>query len=67
MKPSAENLDPTSRGDIVAEKVRAWYEANRESWWDRHRRMADRRGIHADEFILSLIQAVYAADRSTPP
>lgn len=27
--------DPTARGDAVAEKMRQYYEAHRESWWDR--------------------------------
>lgn len=43
------------RGDLIAERMRIWYEANRESWWDRHRLNADRRGNHADEFILRLL------------
>lgn len=55
-------MDPTARGDEVAAFVRLWYEANRESWWDRHRPSADRKGIHADEFMLRLIGAVYAAN-----
>jgi hypothetical protein len=65
-------MDPTSRGDIVAEKVRRWYEANRETWWDRHKFFPfamsdpDRTGTHADEFMLRLIGAVYAAGRDTP-
>jgi hypothetical protein len=56
-------IDPTARGDMIAEKVRAWYEANRESWWDRHRPNADRKGWHADEFILGLIGAVHDAEK----
>lgn len=61
-------MEPTARGDLVAEKVRRWYEANRESWWDRHHvnflgRSPDRDGTHADEFMLRLIGAVYQADR----
>ena len=56
-------LDPTTRGDLISEKVRAWYERNRESWWDRHRPRADRRGIHADEFMLEFINAVGQAER----
>lgn len=67
----ADVIDPTARGDMVAEKVRAWYEANRETWWDRHNitglgREPDRSGAHADEFILGLINAVYRADAETP-
>lgn len=62
-------MDPTSRGDLIAEKVRRWYEANRETWWDRHRIFApspDRDGTHADEFMLRFIGAVYQADEETP-
>lgn len=56
-------IEPTARGDMLAEKVRHWYEANRESWWDRVRPGADRRGAHADEFMLRLIGAVGDAER----
>jgi hypothetical protein len=64
-------MDPTSRGDEVAEKVRRWYEANRESWWGRHKpgiigAGPDRDGSHADEFMLRFINAVYRADQETP-
>jgi len=62
-------MDPTARGDAVADKVRAWYEANRESWWDRHCGPGwpfgpgtDRSGRHADEFMLRLIGAVHQAE-----
>jgi hypothetical protein len=64
-------MDPTARGDIIADKVRVWYEANRESWWDRHKpgiigSGPDRDGSHADEFMLRLISAVYRAEKETP-
>jgi hypothetical protein len=55
--------DPTSAGDEVAAIVRRQYEANRESWWDRHKPSADRHGAHADEFMLWLVQVVHAAER----
>lgn len=60
-------LDPTARGDLIAEHVRRWYEANRESWWDRHRpgiwgSAPDRSGAHADNFMLRLVNAVREAD-----
>lgn len=45
------------------------YEANRESWWARHRPFApspDRDGTHADEFMLRLIGAVREAEDDTP-
>jgi hypothetical protein len=47
--------EPTARGDEAAGYLRAWYEANRESWWDRHRANADRNGAHADEFMLRFL------------
>lgn len=62
-------MDPTARGDEIASKVRAWYEANRESWWDRHRIFApspDRDGTHSDEFMLRLVGAVQQAEKDTP-
>jgi hypothetical protein len=67
----SDGMDPTARGDLVAEKVRAWYEANRETWWDRHKpgiigAGPDRDGSHADEFMLRFIAAVAAAGRETP-
>lgn len=61
-----ERIDPTARGDMVASMVRAWYEANRESWWDRHRPQLfsyrDNSGVVADEFMLRLVAAVYRAE-----
>ena len=51
-------MDATARADEIASRVRAWYEANRETWWDRNRPSADRSGLHADEFMLGLIAAV---------
>ena len=47
--------DPTAQGDEIAVYMREWYEDNRETWWDRHRPGADRKGIHADEFMLRLM------------
>lgn len=59
-------MDPTSRGDVIADKVRNWYERNRESWWGRHKpgiigAGPDRSGAHADEFMLALISEVRRA------
>jgi hypothetical protein len=34
------------------------YEINRESRWDRHRRVSDRKGIVADSFVLSFVGEV---------
>lgn len=50
--------DPTACGDEIAYYVRRWYEINRESWWDRHGPNSDRRGYHADEFMLSFLNEV---------
>ena len=52
--------EPTARGDEVADFMRQWYEANRETWFDRHQlnplgRATDRSGVHADEFMLGLM------------
>jgi hypothetical protein len=64
-------IDPTARGDMIADKVRRWYEANRETWRDRHnypfrQGYPDRAGVTADNFILSLINAVHQAEREIP-
>jgi hypothetical protein len=64
-------MDPTSRGDEIASRVRQWYEANRESWWDRHKpgiigAGSDRSGSHSDEFMLRFIQAVRDAANAVP-
>lgn len=67
-QPDLTEYEPTSFGDEVADRVRRWYEENRESWWDRHQinplgRATDRSGAHADEFILRLVAAVAKAER----
>ncbi len=70
-------MDPTSRGDLIAEQLRAWYEKNRETWWRRHvigmimtghniAATPDRYGEHADEFMLALINEYQRIDRETP-
>jgi hypothetical protein len=48
-------IDPTARGDMCAALLRRWYEANRETWWDRHRPGADRKGSHADAWAIGLM------------
>ena len=63
------STEPTALGDDIAEYVRAWYEANRETWWERrHDSAARSRGV-ADEFMLSFIAEVRRvmeeADRQT--
>jgi len=52
-------IDPTATGDMRAELLRRWYETNRESWWDRHRLNADRRGGHADEWTIGFMNEVH--------
>lgn len=47
-------LEPTSRGDMIAELMRSWYEKNRESWWERHKPSAPRKGEVADGFMYDL-------------
>lgn len=64
-------MDPTARGDMHADLMRRWYEANRESWFDRHQidplgSATDRSGVHADEFMLRLIGAVYETAKRLP-
>lgn len=58
----AFSTDPTARGDEIADRVRKWYEANRETWRDRHQILLggapDRDGTHADEFMLRFIAEV---------
>lgn len=54
--------DATADADARAAKVRAWYEANRETWWQRRRPQIfsyrDNSGVVADNFILRLIEVV---------
>lgn len=56
--------EPTARGDDIAAYARAWYEANRETWWQRHKpsilpgRSPDRDGTHSDDFMISFVEAV---------
>lgn len=56
--------DPTARGDAVAERLRAYYEANRPSWWERRKRRWE---ITSDNLMLGLAgQALYWTDKLTP-
>jgi hypothetical protein len=53
--------EPTADGDIAADFIRQWYEANRETWFDRHMPFGTNRkhGCDtADNFILELISQV---------
>ncbi len=49
--------EPTSRGDQKAEYLRVWYEAHRESWFERWWRPVWKMGL-ADNFMLGLLQEV---------
>jgi hypothetical protein len=44
--------DPTAVADSIADKMREYYEANRETWWYRFRRRTDT----ADDLMLGLMQ-----------
>lgn len=53
--------EPTADGDIAADFIRQWYEANRESWFDRHWPFGINRKNGSDiedNFILELISQV---------
>lgn len=52
-------MDQTARGDAIADIVRQWYEANRETWWQRFTRPQD----CADDFMLGLIHEVNRIQR----
>ena len=61
------SLDPTSRGDEIADYVRQWYEAHRETWWDRHWPGGINRkhgSALADEFMLGFINEVSRVQRA---
>jgi hypothetical protein len=53
-------MDPTARGDTECSLMRRWYEANRESWWARHRPQIfsyrDNSGVVADNFMIRLLR-----------
>jgi hypothetical protein len=51
--------DPTAAGDNFAEYLRSWYEANRETWWDRSafNKYGWKRGL-ADNFMLAMLDEV---------
>lgn len=51
-------MDPTSRGDMKADLMRRWYEANRESWWDRCSLSTNQQLLSAgcaDDFALGIM------------
>jgi hypothetical protein len=52
-------IDPTTRGDLIAEKMREFYEANRETWWERRKK---RFGL-ADNLMLGLLNVATQASR----
>jgi hypothetical protein len=56
--------DPTARGDAVAERLRAYYEANRPTWWERRRRRWE---YTSDDLMIGLAnQAIYWTEKLTP-
>ena len=54
-------IEPTARGDMVADIVRSWYEHNKPSWWDD--RFKKRWQYSSDSFMIDLINAVYEAEK----
>lgn len=57
--------DPTARGDQIAEEMRAHYEANRETWWDRFPLNPRRKmwQLTSDNLMLGLLAVVERAQR----
>lgn len=45
------NRDPTAQADAIAAEMRAYYEANREGFWERLKRRSDQ----ADNLMLGLL------------
>jgi hypothetical protein len=59
--------EPTADGDIAADWLRQWYEANRESWFDRHWPFGVNRkhgSALADEWMLSFMQQFYRLQKA---
>lgn len=53
--------EPTSDFDMAGQYLRTWYEANRETWWDRQPLSRNQRRLRmgaADSFMLGLINEV---------
>lgn len=54
--------EPTADFDEVGRCLRVWYEAHRETWWDRNRpqlfSFRDNSGVVADEFMLGMLNEV---------
>lgn len=53
--------EPTADFDRAGEYLRAWYEANRETWWDRQSFSRNQQRLRmgaADSFMLGLINEV---------
>lgn len=58
--------EPTADFDERGRCLRVWYEAHRESWWDRSlisKNQALLRMGTADEFMLGLLNEVYRIDQ----
>lgn len=58
--------DPTSRGDRKAYALRAYYEANRESWWERFKRRMAGGSETADNLMLGLMNEADKFERENP-
>lgn len=58
--------DPTARGDQIAEEMRDYYEAHRETWWQRSRFNPNRFavGLVADNLMLGLMDVYREAIRT---
>ena len=61
-------MEPTARGDYIAEKMREYYEANREGWWERFWRRVSH-GAHspatADDLMIGVWNAGVQAKHET--
>ncbi len=53
-------LDPTLVGDLIAERMRAFYEANRETWRERRKQ---RWTSTADNLMLGLLSVALSANQ----
>ena len=59
-------IEPTARGDMKADLLRRWYEANRDGWWRRHFGICQpNRGDVADELMLVLMNETRRIDQLT--
>lgn len=57
--------EPTAAGDAAASYLRAWYEAHRETWWERRGwRHPARDGPWADNLMLGLMAEIGRIERA---